>query len=301
MSGMNLLGVEALCVVVQLGSLQAAAKRHGVSPATISRRLTQLEDELGARLIERTTRSLRVTELGRAFHERCTSGLEAIVAAGELVASQRERVGGVVRISTPPDVAPLLLPALADMRRRHPLVHVVLVETERRLDQRRDAIDLFLRVGAVEDERLVARPLGTYPHVLVASEAYLARRGTPTRPEELATHDLIAFGSRTGPTPVELSSTARRGRSLRVTLTPILATNNYGTILAAARADLGIAEVPAFLQRGSADLVRVLPTWTLGEVSLRLLFASDRMLSKTVRTVLDAIATSVPSRLSAKR
>lgn len=298
---MNLLGVEALCVVVQLGSLQAAAKRLGVSPATISRRLTQLEDELGARLIERTTRSLRVTELGRAFHERCTSGLEAIVAAGELVASQRERVGGVVRISTPPDVAPLLLPALADMRRRHPLVQVVLVETERRLDQRRDAIDLFLRVGAVEDERLVARPLGTYPHVLVASEAYLARRGTPTRPEELATHDLIAFGSRTGPIPVELSSTARRGRSLRVTLTPILATNNYGTILAAARADLGIAEVPAFLQRGSADLVRVLPTWTLGEVSLRLLFASDRMLSKTVRTVLDAIATSVPSRLSAKR
>lgn len=298
---MNLLGVEALSVVVQLGSLQAAAKRLGVSPATISRRLTQLEDELGARLIERTTRSLRVTELGRAFHERCTSGLEAIVAAGELVASQRERVGGVVRISTPPDVAPLILPAIAEVRGRHPLVHVVLVETERRLDQRRDAIDLFLRVGAVEDERLVARPLGTYPHVLVASEAYLARRGTPTRPEELATHDLIAFGSRTGPIPVELSSTTRRGRSLRVSLTPMLAANDYGTILAAARADMGIAEVPAFLQRGNTDLVRVLPTWTLGEVSLRLLFASDRMLSKTVRTVLDAIATSVPSRLSAKR
>lgn len=298
---MNLLGVEALSVVVQLGSLQAAAKRLGVSPATISRRLTQLEDELGARLIERTTRSLRVTELGRAFHERCTSGLEAIVAAGELVASQRERVGGVVRISTPPDVGPLLLPAIAEVRRRHPLVHVVLVETERRLDQRRDAIDLFLRVGAVEDERLVARPLGTYPHVLVASEAYLARRGTPTRPEELATHDLIAFGSRTSPIPVELSSTTRRGRSLRVSLTPMLAANDYGTILAAARADMGIAEVPAFLQRGNTDLVRVLPTWTLGEVSLRLLFASDRMLSKTVRTVLDAIATSVPSHLSAKR
>lgn len=298
---MNLLGVEALSVVVQLGSLQAAAKRLGVSPATISRRLTQLEDELGARLIERTTRSLRVTELGRAFHERCTSGLEAIVAAGELVASQRERVGGVVRISTPPDVAPLILPAIAEVRGRHPLVHVVLVETERRLDQRRDAIDLFLRVGAVEDERLVARPLGTYPHVLVASEAYLARRGTPTRPEELATHDLIAFGSRTGPIPVELSSTTRRGRSLRVSLTPMLAANDYGTILAAARAGMGIAEVPAFLQRGNTDLVRVLPTWTLGEVSLRLLFASDRMLSKTVRTVLDAIATSVPSRLSAKR
>ncbi len=295
---MNLLAIEALTTVVKVGSLHAAAARLGVSSATISRRLTQLEEELGVRLVERTTRSLRVTELGRAFHERCAQGLDAIVAAGELVASQRARIGGVVRVSTPPDVAPLLLPAIAAVRRRHPLVRVVVVETERRLDQRRDEIDLFLRVGAVEDERLAARPLGTYPHVLVASEAYLSRCGTPNRPEDLATHDVIAFGARTAPTSIDLVP-VRRGATVRVTLAPVLATNDYGTILEAARADMGIAEVPVFLHRPKDGLVRVLPAWTLGTVSIRLLFASDRLLSKTVRAVLDAIASSVPSRLRA--
>lgn len=295
---MNLLAIEAFTAVVRLGSLQAAAERLNVSSATISRRLTQLEEELGVRLLERSTRSLRVTELGRAFYERCTHGLEEIDAAGELVASQHARIGGVVRISTPPNVAPLLLPAIAEVRRRYPLVRVVLVETERRLDQRRDEIDLFLRVGAVVDERLVARRLGTYPHVFVASEGYLARRGTPNRPEDLATHDIIAFGSRTVPTHVELVPT-RRGTAVRMSLTPVLATNDYGTILEAARADMGIAEVPVFLRSANAGLVPVLPTWTLGEVSLHLLFASDRMLSQTVRVVLDAVAISVPSCLHA--
>lgn len=293
---MDLLGIEAFTAVVQLGSLHAAAARLGVSSATISRRLTQLEDELGVRLLERSTRSLRVTELGRALHERCARGLEAIVEAGELVASQRARIGGVVRLSTPPDVAPLLLPAIAAVRRRHPLVRVAVVETERRLDQRRDEIDLFLRVGPVVDERLVARPLGTYPHVLVASEGYLAQRGTPRRPEDLATHDILAFGSRTIPTHADLAPT-RRGKSVRVALAPVLATNDYQTILESARADMGIAEVPAFLHRPKAGLVRVLPRWTLGEVSIQLLYASDRMLSKTVRVVLDAIVGSVPARL----
>lgn len=297
---MNLLGIEAFTMVVQLGSLHAAAERLGVSSATISRRLTQLEEELGVRLVERSTRSLRVTEIGRAFHERCKSGLDELVAAGELVASQRARIGGVVRISTPPNVAPLLLPAIAGVRRRHPLVRVVLVETERRLDQRGDEIDLFLRVGAVEDERMVARPLGTYPHVLVASPAYLARRGKPSRPEDLATHEVIAFGARTTPIDVELVPT-RRGASVRVSIAPILATNDYQTILAAARADMGIAEIPMFLRSPRAGLVRVLPTWTLGEVSINLLFASDRLLSKTLRAVLDEITTSVPPRLRPSR
>lgn len=298
MIAMNLLAIEAFTAVVQLGSLHAAAERLGVSSATISRRLTLLEEDLGVRLLERSTRSMRVTDVGRAFHERCTQGLEAIGAASELVVSQRARVGGVVRISIPPDAATLLLPAIAAVRRRHPMVRVVIVETERRLDQRRDEIDLFLRVGAVEDERLVARPLGSYPHVLVASEEYLARRGTPNRPEDLAAHDVIAFGSRTVPTQVDIVPT-RRGRSVRVTLAPVLAANDYGTILAAVRADMGIAEVPAFLWSPQAGLARVLPMWTLGEVSIQLLFASDRMLSKTLRTVLDAITTSVPARLRA--
>src|SRR5438445_11896402 len=94
----NLLAAEAFVTVVDLGSLQKAADRLGVSASTISRRLTDLESELGVRLVERTTRSLRVTDLGRAFHDQCARGLEALAAAGELVAASETRVAGTVRL-----------------------------------------------------------------------------------------------------------------------------------------------------------------------------------------------------------
>src|SRR5207302_10681172 len=163
---MNLLSAEAFVAVVNLGSLQKASTRLGVSSATISRRLTELESELGVRLVERTTRSLRVTDLGRAFHDQCARGLDALADARDVVASNEARVGGTVRISAPPNLGPLLLSAIAEVRSVHPEIHVILVETERRLDQRNDDVDLFIRGGKVSDDRLVARKLATYPHVL---------------------------------------------------------------------------------------------------------------------------------------
>src|SRR5437763_15079920 len=96
--GVNLLAAEAFVTVVNLGSLHKAAARLGVSSATISRRLTELEGELGVRLVERTTRSLRVTDLGGAFHDQCTRGLDALADAHDLVASSNARLGGTVRI-----------------------------------------------------------------------------------------------------------------------------------------------------------------------------------------------------------
>ena len=107
----NLMAAEAFVTVVNLGSLHKAAARLGVSSATISRRLTDLESELGVRLVERTTRSLRVTDLGRAFHDQCTRGLDALADAHDLVASNNARLGGTVRISSPPNLGPLLLGA----------------------------------------------------------------------------------------------------------------------------------------------------------------------------------------------
>src|SRR5438874_38846 len=158
----SLLSAEAFVTVVNLGSLHKAAARLGVSSATISRRLTDLESELGVRLVERTTRSLRVTDLGRAFHDQCTRGLDALADAHDLVASNNARLGGTVRISSPPNLGPLLLAAIAAVRTAHPDIQVLLVETERRLDQRNDDIDLFIRGGDVTDQRLVARTLVTY-------------------------------------------------------------------------------------------------------------------------------------------
>jgi DNA-binding transcriptional LysR family regulator len=291
---MNLLSAEAFVTVLNLGSLQKAADRLGVSSATISRRLTELENELGVRLVERTTRSLRATDLGRAFHEQCARGLDALADARDLVASSGARVGGTVRISAPPNIGPLLLGAIAQVRSAHPEVHVLFVETERRLDQRSDDIDLFVRAGEVFDERLVARKLATYPHVLVSSKQYIARAGAPKTPAELESHDIVVFGGRRRFAGWDLVP-LRGGAGVHVNVRPALSSNDYGTIAQAVHAGMGIAEIPAILlgeQR--ASLVRILPKWTLGEVTLSLLFASDRLLSRAVRAVIDAIMGTVP-------
>jgi DNA-binding transcriptional LysR family regulator len=290
---MNLLSAEAFVTVVNLGSLHKAAARLAVSSATISRRLTDLESELGVRLVERTTRSLRVTDLGRAFHAQCTRGLDALADAHDLVASNHARLGGMVRISCPPNLGPLLLGAIAAVRTAHPDIQVLLVETERRLDQRNDDIDLFIRGGDVADDRLVARTLVTYPHVLVSSKEYVARAGTPRTPSDLEAHEVVTFGSRrrfAGWDVVPI----RGGAPIHVNVRPGFSSNDYATIAHAARIGMGIAELPAILHDQRTPLVRILPRWTLGDVTLRLLFASDRLLSKAVRAVIDAIMSIVP-------
>jgi DNA-binding transcriptional LysR family regulator len=289
----NLLAAEAFVAVVNLGSLQKAAARLGVSSATISRRLTELENELGVRLVERTTRSLRVTELGRAFHDQCTRGLDTLADAHDLVASSEARIAGTVRISSPPNIGPLLLGAIAKVRTAHPEIHVVLVETERRLDQRNDDIDLFVRGGEVSDERLVARTLVTYPHVLVSSREYMSRAGAPVTPADLETHQIIVFGGRRRFAGWDLMP-VRGGASVHIDVRPGFSSNDYATIAHAVRSGMGIAELPAILYEQRASLVRILPKWALHDITLKLLFASDRLLSKAVRAVIDAIMAMVP-------
>lgn len=292
---MNLLAVEAFVAVVNLGSLHQAAGRLGVSSATISRRLTELETELGVRLVERTTRSLRVTDIGHAFYERCTRGFDAIAEALESVGSSETRVAGTVRISTAPSLGPMLLGPLDEVQRAHPEVRISLIETARRLDHRKDGIDVFVRVGEVTDERLVARPLGRYPHVLVASERYLKRAGVPASPNELESHAIIAF--ETGRRLTGLELVPERGSPVHVDVSPRFSSNDYTTITHAALADMGIAELPAIVFQRGGGLVRVLPRWTLGEVPLTLLFPSDRLLSRAVRVVIDHLLETVPRRV----
>lgn len=297
---MNLLATEAFITVVRLGSLQRAADRLGVSAATISRRLTELETQLGVRLVERTTRSLRVTDVGRVYCDQCTRALDALAEASGLVASNETHVAGAVRISAARNLGPLLLDAIAAVQRAHPGVHVVLVETERLLDKHNDDIDLFVRVGAASDDRLVARLLGRYPHVLVASQDYLAKAGIPTRPEDLEQHRIIAFNSRRRFAGIDLVPT-RGGASVHVNVQPSLSCNDYETITHAVRDGMGITELPAILCRQRGGLVRVLPQWILGEVTLNLLFAADRLLPRSVRVVIDAIAATVSEHIRVVR
>jgi DNA-binding transcriptional LysR family regulator len=170
---------------------------------------------------------------------------------------------------------------------------VVLVETDRRLEQGRDEIDLRIRVGEDADDRLVARGLATYPHVLVSSKEYLASAGAPKAPEDLESHKILAFGGRRRFAGWDLVP-VRGGAPVHVNVRPGLSSNDYATIAQAVRSGMGIADMPAILHDHHASLVRVLPKWSLGDVTLNLLFRSDRLLSRAVRAVIDAITATVP-------
>jgi len=143
------------------------------------------------------------------------------------------------------------------------------------------------------DDRLVARALGTFPHLLVSSKEYVARAGAPEKPADLEAHQIIVFGGRRRFSGWDL--VPERGEAtVNVNVKPGLSSNDYATIAHAVRSGMGIAELPAILCEQRASLVRILPKWTLGDITLNLLFASDRLLSRAVRAVIDAIMATVP-------
>lgn len=292
----DVVDAQAFVAIVHSGSLRGAAEALGVSAPTITRRLARLEADLGVRLVERTTRSLRLTELGRSFHRRCAQGLEIVASARALVESRQQRVEGLVRMTTAPSLGPLVIEVLASVRREHPGVRLQLVHAAKRLDQRRDDFDLLLRVGAVEDQSLVGRRVASYPHVLVAGREYLEAHGPLRAVSALRRLPQVTFGESGASDRWALESGKRR---FSVESEPVLQTNDYSTVIAALEAGLGVGELPAILLDEHPTLVRVLPKWHLGMVPLTLLYPSDRLLSRAVRTVVDAMAVELPAVVAA--
>ena len=180
--------------VVEHGSLTAAAQRLRLSPSAVSKLIARLEDRLGARLLQRTTRRVSVTAEGRLFYERAREILEELDAAEELVSAGRLRPRGTLRVSLShgfgmSQIVPLV-PAFAA---RYPDVELQLAFADRRIDLAGHGIDLAIRLGPVQDESLIARRLGDHGRVVCAAPAYLERHGAPARPEDLLAHNCILF------------------------------------------------------------------------------------------------------------
>jgi len=178
---------------VDSGSFAAAARALGISTAAVSKNVAGLEQALGVRLLNRTTRRLSLTEEGRVFVRQARIALEALESAVDAVAAQRMEISGPVRISSSAAFGrDYLLPAIPGLLSRYPALSVEVDFDDRVVDQLGGAYDLVLRGGHIADSALVARPVCHLRMVLVASPAYLARAGTPHRPAELAQHRLIA-------------------------------------------------------------------------------------------------------------
>jgi DNA-binding transcriptional LysR family regulator len=281
--------LEAILVftrVVQGGSFTAAAKALGMPKSTVSRKLAELETRVGARLLQRTTRTLSVTDIGRAYYEHCTRIVAELEEAELALAELKSTPRGVIRVTVPLAIS-MLGSVFAEYLALYPEVHLELVCTDRRVDLVEERFDLALRAGATPDSSLVARRLGQIRRRLVAAPEVLKKLGKPKDPAELETKPCLAFAPEGGTWELQ-----RGAKNSAVTIRPRLVVNDYEMLRAVVRAGFGIALLPEHLcaeDLREGRLVPVLDAWSAPEVPLFALYPSARHLSPTVMALLDLL------------
>lgn len=277
--------------VVETGSFTAAAAALGLPKSTISRKVAQLEERLDARLLQRTTRKLSLTEIGRAYYERCQRIVADIAAAESLVGELQAAPKGLLRITAPVDFAELYLGAIvADFLAAEPDITIEAVVADRVMDLVEERIDLALRFGPLPDSSLVARRLCAMKLVPCAAPSYLARAPALDHPDQLADHQVVAFVPSTRMRSWRLQ---RDGEEVDVMPAPRFSANTLQTCLAAARAGAGVTLLPDFavaadLRAGA--LVRILPDWCGFQGEIFAVYPSTRNLSPKLRAFLDFVA-----------
>ena len=280
--------------LVEAKSFTKAARLLQMPASTVSRKIAELEKQLGVQLVERTTRQLRLTDVGSEIYEQARRSRELSETIAHIAANHSAEVSGVLKISAPPSISDsLLAPLIIVFQRQHPDVTVQVFVTERIVDHISEGIDLAFRVGQLTDSSLVLRKLLTYRHQLLASPKYLKGRRMPQHPNDLKDHRLVGFSFWT---PERRWHFAYKGGKEAVThrFRPYFSTNEYGGIAAALVAGVGIGDFPPIVQPHlltSGALVEVMPDWVFRPMNLYLVHAGNRYVPKIVRVFKDFAAT----------
>jgi DNA-binding transcriptional LysR family regulator len=283
--------------IVERGSFSAAASDHGVSRPVATAAIKALEEQLGTRLLQRSTRHVRTTVEGQAYYHRCVAILADLEDADRDAGGA---VAGLVRVDAAGHlVRKILLPELPDFLARHPKLTVYLGGGERFVNLVREGVDCVVRAGELADSDMVVRQLGVMEEITVASPAYLAQYGTPHAPDELDGHRMIGFvSSRTGqPLPLELT---RDGSIIEVALPARVLVGSADTSAAAARLGLGLCQAPRYRfadDLASGTLVEVLAGFAPSPTPLSVLYPSNRQLSPRVRVFVDWLVKTISPRL----
>ena len=239
---MDLNEIAVFTRVVQAGSFTAAAKLLGMPKSTVSRKVSDLEERLNARLLQRTTRKLSLTDVGRTYFDYGVRIVSEIEAAENAVGSLQDRPRGLLRGTAGVNAA-WLSDIVADFMKRYPEVQLELMCTGRQVDLVEERFDIGIRAGTLADSSLVARSLGNVTWFLVATSGYLKRRRRPQAPDDLKDHSCLLFGA--GSTTVNLRL-LRAEQSVHVPIAAHLLVNDMDVLHAAATAGIGIALLPAF-------------------------------------------------------
>lgn len=280
--------LSTFLAIFDAGSLIGAARRRQRSAPAVTRTLAALEDRLGARLFERTTRRLLPTEAGRRLAETARALLEQYDDLTASISGAVEAPSGVFRLTAPVMFGRMhVMPVLLSFMEAYPQVRPELVLADRNLDLVHEGLDLAVRIGPVVEAGLVVRRLGAVGHICVASPDYLARRGTPAAPEDLAGHDIVFF-SFAGRAPQWRFRREEREETLD--LSPRFTVNQADAALHAARAGLGVTRVLSYQARPDLEqgrLVRILEAFELKPNPVHLVLPSTRHLPRRVRLFVD--------------
>ncbi|MBZ5763793.1 LysR family transcriptional regulator [Rhizobium sp. VS19-DR104.2] len=288
----GLSGLMAFVRTADLGSFVAAGRVLGLSPSAVGKAVTKLESQLGIRLLQRSTRSLRLTEEGRAFHERCRGILDDLDDAQETLLQTRGTPRGRVRVSAPIVAYHLLLPVLSEFLQLYPEIELDLDFNDRIVDLIDEGVDVAIRSGQMPDSRIMMRALRPFRLLLCASPAYLEREGTPTCPRDLSSHVGIGFrfpnSGKVQEWPLVLPADEPEVR-----IRHILTCNNMEALRGAVLRGLGIGCMPDFLAAASlktGELVPLLVDHLDLPGQFNLIWPSSRHLSPKVRVFVDFIS-----------
>jgi DNA-binding transcriptional LysR family regulator len=294
----NLEELAIFVAVVQAKGFSAAARNLGLPKSTVSTKVSRLEERLGVRLLQRTTRSLGLTDAGHAFYERCARIVADVEEAERQLSTLQSEPRGTLRITGPVDITATYLGApLAAFAKRYPQVAVEMVATDRVVDLVNENFDVALRLGKLPPSTLVARPLAPIGSRLYASPKYLDEHGRPRSPKDLTKHACLVFTAPHDAATWRLSGPGDKSETVQVK--GPLYVNSPDTVRDAALAGLGIVLLPVFAcdtvlldsanSMGQRGLERVLPKWQGPSGQLNVVYPSSRYLSPKVRAFVDFI------------
>jgi DNA-binding transcriptional LysR family regulator len=277
--------MQAFVTVADLQGFAPAARKLGLSPSGVTRLIAALEERLGARLLQRTTRSVALTDVGARFLERARGILADVEEAEGSVQDERSRPSGRLVVSAPIGFGRLhVSPVMSEYLKRYPEVSCDLRLSDRVINLVEDGVDLAVRIGHLADSSLVARHIGEMRRIVVASPDYLKSHGEPVTPESVASHQTIQLGAATAPPDWRF---VREGREVRVAPTPRFATNSADAAIQYAAQGGGLTRV-MFYQAASAlkagQLKIVLAKFEQPAVPIHIVYPTSRLLSAKVRT-----------------
>lgn len=283
--------IDLFVQIIEAGSISGGADKLGLPVSTASRHLNALEARLGARLVQRTTRRLSLTDVGTEFYRRCTSILSDMAEAEAKARDAVVSPSGLLRVTASLSFCLLHIePLLPELKARYPDINVDVIAENRYMNMVDNDVDVAIRTRQFEaDESLTIRKLAVTKRVLAASPRYLSEHGSPAAPQDLNRHSMLIYNHANHPHELPFQ---KKGKSITVDITPSISTNDGQIAVRAALHDMGILVQPKYiiydyLERG--ELVTVLDDWELPTLTMNIAFQTRRYMPMKVRVFIDAL------------